>query len=142
MQTFLPYDNFEKCAKCLDMRRLGKQRVECLQLIRALLNGGTWCKHPAAKMWKGYELALMWYGCEICNEWISRGYKDTCKQKILDEFNICNQNVLTKDIKLPNWIGSKIHITHRSALLAKNIEHYKQFNWSEEPKIDYYWPVT
>ena len=32
MQTFLPYQNFIKSAKCLDYKRLGKQRVEALQI--------------------------------------------------------------------------------------------------------------
>ena len=30
MQTFLPYKDFGKTAKCLDYRRLGKQRVEII----------------------------------------------------------------------------------------------------------------
>lgn len=36
MQTFLPYDSFKKSARVLDQRRLGKQRVECLQILGAL----------------------------------------------------------------------------------------------------------
>ena len=31
MQTFMPYGNYEKVAKTLDYRRLGKQRVEGMQ---------------------------------------------------------------------------------------------------------------
>jgi Pyrimidine dimer DNA glycosylase len=37
MQTFLPYPDFVACARVLDSRRLGKQRVEALQILRALL---------------------------------------------------------------------------------------------------------
>ena len=33
MQTFLPYADFAQSAKVLDMKRLGKQRVEVLQLL-------------------------------------------------------------------------------------------------------------
>ena len=33
MQTFLPHRDFEQSAKCLDMKRLGKQRVEAYQLL-------------------------------------------------------------------------------------------------------------
>lgn len=36
MQTFLPYPDFRQSAKVLDRARLGKQRVECLQLARAI----------------------------------------------------------------------------------------------------------
>lgn len=36
MQTFLPFADFSKSAACLDDKRLGKQRVECLQILKAL----------------------------------------------------------------------------------------------------------
>ena len=36
MQTFLPYPDFAASAAALDTRRLGKQRVEALQVLRAL----------------------------------------------------------------------------------------------------------
>lgn len=36
MQTFLPYTDFKSCARVLDDKRLGKQRVECLQILKAL----------------------------------------------------------------------------------------------------------
>lgn len=37
MQTFLPYPDFSKSASVLDKRRLGKQRVENLQIMQVLL---------------------------------------------------------------------------------------------------------
>jgi hypothetical protein len=45
MQTFLPYPDFRKSAEVLDRQRLGKQRVEGLQLINSLAgitNGKGW----------------------------------------------------------------------------------------------------
>ena len=36
MQTFLPYESFRESAKVLDWRRLGKQRVEGMQIINAI----------------------------------------------------------------------------------------------------------
>ena len=36
MQTFLPYSNFQKSAEVLDWRRLGKQRVEGMQIINTI----------------------------------------------------------------------------------------------------------
>ncbi|WP_407659745.1 pyrimidine dimer DNA glycosylase/endonuclease V, partial [Kineococcus indalonis] len=35
MQTFLPYPGFARSAAVLDAPRLGKQRVETLQVLRA-----------------------------------------------------------------------------------------------------------
>ena len=58
MQTFLPYKDFRKSLQCLDYRRLGKQRVEAMQ-IHNILTGknesSAWVNHPAVKMWKGHE---------------------------------------------------------------------------------------
>lgn len=39
MQTFLPYPNFAASARVLDNRRLGKQRVECVQILKAIQPG-------------------------------------------------------------------------------------------------------
>ncbi len=67
MQTFLPYPCFIESAKCLDFRRLGKQRVESKQLLNALeirksgIAKGGWVNHPATVMWEGYEDALKHY---------------------------------------------------------------------------------
>ena len=64
MQTFLPYKNFIKSAKCLDYKRLGKQRVEALQ-IHNIISGkrttGGWINHPVVKMWTGYDQLLAYY---------------------------------------------------------------------------------
>lgn len=38
MQTFVPFPDFARSAAVLDDKRLGKQRVEVLQIVRAL----TW----------------------------------------------------------------------------------------------------
>ncbi|HEY9473227.1 MAG TPA: MSMEG_6728 family protein, partial [Mycobacteriales bacterium] len=65
MQTFLPYPGFTDCAGVLDQRRLGKQRVEALQVLRGLtVPDYGWRHHPAVKMWAGYEEALVRYGLE------------------------------------------------------------------------------
>ena len=34
MQTFLPYADFAQSAKALDPKRLGKQRVETIQIVQ------------------------------------------------------------------------------------------------------------
>ena len=43
MQTFLAYSSYERSAQVLDDRRLGKQRVECLQILNALKKGPISC---------------------------------------------------------------------------------------------------
>jgi len=135
MQTFLPYNDFEKSAQVLDRQRLGKQRVEVLQLLKALA-GETkgWVNHPAAKMWRGYENTLAIYGMVICSEWIKRGYKDTCFAKIMSYRNYDTAVVV------PKWLGREdFHASHRSNLLRKNPEYYSQFGWDESPDLPYVW---
>jgi hypothetical protein len=78
VQTFLPYADFERSARVLDAKRLGKQRVEVIQVVRALtVPGYAWASHPAALMWKGYEEALGRYGIVCCDAWTERGFGDT-----------------------------------------------------------------
>ena len=75
MQTFLPYPGFAASAKVLDRQRLGKQRVEAMQIDNALEDEGNgWHRHPAVQMWKGYRLALRAYANAIISEWVARGY--------------------------------------------------------------------
>ena len=135
MQTFLPYNDFTKSAKVLDRQRLGKQRVEVLQLLKAL-KGETkgWVNHPAAKMWRGYENCLVVYGLSICTEWIERGYKDTCFAKIL-----AYRDYKTA-IVVPPWLGREdFHESHRSNLLRKDPDYYHKFGWTEPTNLEYVW---
>jgi hypothetical protein len=63
VQTFLPLPDFAESAAVLDRQRLGKQRVEVLQLLGALTGQRPgWVNHPAARMWRGHERALARYG--------------------------------------------------------------------------------
>ena len=77
MQTFLPYADFQRSAQVLDYKRLGKQRVEALQ-IHNIVSGkrttGGWLNHPAVRMWEGYADCLAHYHDVMIREWIARGY--------------------------------------------------------------------
>ena len=78
MQTFLPYPDFAESAAALDSKRLGKQRVEALQVLRALTRPTYgWKRHPAVRMWAGCAEGVGAYGVAVCLEWISRGGADT-----------------------------------------------------------------
>lgn len=159
MQTFLPYSNYVKSARCLDNKRLGKQRVECKQILLALgaavgdhvPRNSSWRNHPAVKMWYGYEIELCDYSAAMCVEWIYRGFKDTLHA----QFVATRQVILNADIarahrrgqtyitpKRPWWLGrEELHASHRSNLLRKDAKHYGRFGWLEPPDLEYYWPV-
>jgi len=130
MQTFLPYPDFQKSVECLDWRRLGKQRLEAKQIWQTNLHGGSWQKHPAVKMWKGYEEAIKHYMNLCIMEWIRRGYNNTM------------EIVAVGTIILPPWIEKEtFHASHRSNLLRKNPDYYGQFGWKEPNNLPYEWPV-
>jgi len=139
MQTFLPYESFEKSAEVLDNKRLGKQRVECLQILQVLKKGDKakgWKNHPAVKMWKGHETWLISYGVSICDEWIQRGFKDSCRVKIE---NLVNYSKISS---YPPWLGNrKFHTSHKSNLLRKDITHYSKFFKCKED-YPYVWPTN
>lgn len=138
MQTFLPYENFFQSAQCLDRQRLGKQRVETMQIMQTLAgikNG--WKNHPAVKMWSGHEDYLMIYQLAIVDEWLKRGYKDSCFEKTAKALSEID-HVSTR----PSWLGNKeFHLSHQSNLLRKNYEHYSQFKWQVSDDLAYIWPV-
>lgn len=137
MQTFLPYPNYPASARVLDNKRLGKQRVEVLQILKAL-NGESkgWVNHPATKMWQEYEVCLIIYGVNVCREWKRRGFKDTCEEKIVSYLSIF------KASDSPPFMGDeKFHASHRSNLLRKDPEWYGRFGWTEPDDLPYVWPT-
>lgn len=143
VNTFLPVHDFEESAQILDYRRLGKQRVEALQIVKANL-GLTkgWVNHPAAVMWRGHEASLISYGAAMCAEWINRGYKDTCMDQFL---GFMNNLIQTDDPSLdagpPPWLGDPlVHESHQSNLLRKDAEYYGQYGWTVPDTMPYHWP--
>lgn len=140
MQTFLPYADFYKTASVLDNRRLGKQRVEVLQILKAI-HGETkgWSNHPATRMWNNNINALVLYGQIICKEWINRGFNDSCFVKLDNYIDI------NKTFSNPKWIGnSEFHLAHKCNLLRKDYDYYSaKFKNSDQLDInkEYIWPV-
>jgi hypothetical protein len=136
-------------ARALDGRRLGKQRVEALQIVRALLVPEYgWRNHPAVLMRKGYPEALGRYGLEICREWRVRGFADTCQPKILADLSqlgvdlVRGQGQLAAADALPPWLGDPaLHRSHQSALLRKDPEFYGPCFPEVPDDLPYIWPV-
>lgn len=151
MQTFLPYPDFAATAAVLDPLRLGKQRVEVVQVLRALtVPGYGWRHHPAAKMWTGYEEALVRYGLEICHRWRFLGRADTCAATMTTELAellgtpvVRTQAELATAAELPPWLGDPaLHLSHRSALLRKNPAFYRPLFGNEPDNLPYIWPSS
>lgn len=137
--VFVPYPDIDKSLRSLDMRRLGKQRVEASQIINAL-RGETkgWRNHPAAKMWEGHLGALKQYYNRSLEIWSERGGKNI----LLKKMEISEDELETG---FPNWWGwTPLHESHRAALVRKDEKYYGDM-FCDVPeyylKRGYVWPV-
>jgi hypothetical protein len=146
VQTFLPYPDFRASAEVLDNKRLGKQRVETLQVMKALtVPGYGWQHHPVAAMWRGFRPALMAYQAATCEVWAQRGFADTCLVKtlaILNEFPDDAEAYRSGVFPMPPWFGREdLHLSHRSRLLAKAPDFYRPLFPDDPEAREYVWPV-
>jgi hypothetical protein len=133
----------------LDVKRLGKQRVEAGQILEILLdipilpknlitlapfrrNWGPWHNHPAVLMWKSHEEWLKSYLDCCIGEWEFRGYVNNIT---VPKYNVSKQSP-------PKWLGFEpFHASHRSNLLRKSSVHYRQFWPYEAVDLPYFWPT-
>jgi hypothetical protein len=150
MQTFLPYPDFVRTAETLDPLRLGKQRVEAVQVLRGLTRAGYgWRHHPAVKMWIGYEEALVRYGLDICARWTAGDRADTCAATLRADLVagrglslVRDQAALAAAGELPPWLGRPdLHLSHRAALLRKDPDYYRP-RFGDLPDLPYVWPTS
>jgi hypothetical protein len=158
MQTFVCYHSHVKTMADLDNARLGKQRLETLQILRAL-RGETdaYANHPAVRMWEGYEPALVLYGLFVCHEWrIVRGHKDALwgdLAKLAKEYGMLDiEPELSKtgravgvlpgqEVEPPPWLGDKwVLRSHRSNLLRKAPHIYRAKYDGTPENMPYLWP--
>ncbi|NHA68498.1 MSMEG_6728 family protein [Phycicoccus flavus] len=149
MQTFLPHADFRASARVLDDKRLGKQRVETLQIVRALtVPGYGWANHPAVLMWRGHLEALGRYGLTMCEEWVGRGHADTCAETIVADLAVAGVGRIRayRDLAaaggLPPWLLDRdLRLSHRSALVRKDPDHYGPLFPDVPDDLPYVWPV-
>ena len=140
MQTFMTHDNYVDTAKALDNKRLGKQRVEAYQILKALRGDyndtGAWVNHPATVMWSGYQYDLALYGLTISVEWYERGNEDN----MMDKFNDLMVQYRDNNREAsPWWVNSELlRLTHQSNLMRKASDLY-DFNVPDN--IPYVWPL-
>ena len=139
MQTFLAHSCFKKSASVLDDARLRNQRNECKVILRTITGEiEGWKNHPAVKMWVGHPLTLCEYALAICHECVDRGFAEGLLRYFQDAHYL---NQTGGDELNPWWIGIEdFHASHRSNLLRKDPEHYRQFGWEEPDDLPYWWP--
>jgi Pyrimidine dimer DNA glycosylase len=149
MQTFLPVADFAESARLLDSPRLGKQRVETLQVLRALeLPDYGWASHPVVHMWRGRTSGLVAYGLAMVRIWRERGFADST-ETLIGEFAPEVVGVPQAELAaaglLPSWVGDEaLHLSHRSNLIAKDPDFYRprftELFGPEPDDLPYVWP--
>ena len=154
MQVFIPHGLTRDSMACLDSKRLGKQRVECLQILNALQGKSKgWRHHPATLMFYGAEEALRIMGDWAIAEWIRRGYVNNMKPFGSNPVGIWE--VVPKEY-WPEWyhdinMTETVTESHKLNLLRKDYSYYyKQFcmypdqvySKQDIENAQYVWPVT
>lgn len=131
MQTFLPVPDFDESARLLDFRRLGKQRVEADQILKAIEDPSYgWQSHPAVRQWRGFSAVLKRYRNAMIREWVRRGYRNTMPL-----------SASGGRVRLPPWLGHRgYHRSHRSNLLRKDPAWYARHGWRIRDDLPYLWP--
>jgi Pyrimidine dimer DNA glycosylase len=141
VQTFLPYPDLAQSADALDSPRLGKQRVEALQILRALtFPSYGWHNHPVTLMWRGYVPALTRYGLAMVDEWMARGAGDSTRTQIA-EFAPGAVTTPASELPMPSWLGNAaLHRSHQSNLIRKDPAFYEPLFPGIPGDLDYVWP--
>lgn len=137
MQTYLPFVDFSWSARCLDDVTLSNQIQDTYLIMRALLTGQGEVNHPVALMWHRHERALLAYQQVMCREIsVVRGVEasmwDDTRLLFLDHI----PNPTDLPLFPPAWLGNvDFHISHQSALLRKDEQHYR--SWFPGIKTDH-----
>ena len=142
MQTFLPYPSFARSAEALDRSRLGKQRVETLQLLRAnTIPDYGWRHHPATKMWSRHLPALVAYGLAMTDAWTALGRPDTVRPQLV-EFAPEVEGLAESELEMPPWMGDPaFDLAHQSNLIRKDPEFYRPLFGDVPDDLPYIWPL-
>ena len=138
MQTFITDSSITPTMRALDTQRLGKQRVEAMQIHQILISrdySKGWGSHPAVKMWAGFDRWLAVYGMRACQEFRNRGYTDN----LLDYFQSYHSDDQYKDVP-PWWHDDRIHMSHKRNLVCKDYNFYSPI-FNVRPSMTYFWPT-
>ncbi|MCS7094410.1 MAG: pyrimidine dimer DNA glycosylase [Thaumarchaeota archaeon] len=130
MQIFRPYVDWRRSADVLDDRRLGKQRVECMQVLNVILRKLGWI-NDGRKGWLNHPIGLLYYNSgkpyvrdivgffNACvQEWVNRGFRNS-----IDLSDI--SHLLARVEGTEGTPITRIHeLEYRRVLLVKDPAHY------------------
>lgn len=140
MQTFMPFDDFYKCAVCLDNKRLNKQIVEAYQIITGRVPNKN---HPACLMWDDSKSNLYEYIMVCCDEYQKRTNKGHSVYEKIQNIDLEITSKTIFDIIIDKYKDLFL-LSHKVNLLRKDYTHYSNF-FTVKYELDsypegYYWP--
>lgn len=171
MQTFLPFKDFRLSAEYLDDKRLGKQRVENLQLIQAMsgwklittekilhpwrgvltepLPRAQWKLRRDPVGWTNHPCKKMWTGFEGLfrdyQYWVTTEWVSRgFKDTCWEKFNCVWNHAYEEDETegLPWWYDDdKFHEMYQSLLIRKNPDYYRPLFPDTPDDIEFKFPV-
>jgi len=127
--TFITDDDPKVCARNLDYKRLGKQKLECKWIINSIESKKN-NKHPGYLMWEGYLNYLKHYTNCIIEEWLRRGYKNT-----MEIYS------LPSEFEKPWFFTYRpLQLTHICSLKRKDSNYYNNV-FPNSPEITQYMTI-
>jgi hypothetical protein len=156
MNTFLPYNDFKKCARILDNKRLNKQILEGTQIINIILKKvgiicdeekKNWWNHPVFNLWmdkkskKFYLCQLIKYLDAFYDEHICRGGKHEYyenKRKDFITLSIVHEELFASSKKVLKW-SSNLHKCMKANLIRKDEIYYSKYFKNIKPQKGYDW---
>ena len=154
MNTWLPYEDFEKSVECLTDNHLRMQVTDCAKILYwrtgMPIDGRNASRqqmlHPCVVQWDGYLSYLLDYSLEAMTQAQERTYYGTKKEEINKRVEQILFIVPTVESRLdnsekPHWLGDKdYHDSHKSNLMRVN-SFYKEY-WITEVNegLEYVWP--
>lgn len=143
MQTFFTRASLTRSLDDLDDARLGKQRVEGLQIIQTLTGvSDAYKNHPVMFMWRTYESALIIYTMMACVAWQRRGFADSTFWKVARIAEALEKQELFL-YERPPWVDDVDFLrSHRSNLIRKVPERYGPLFKGTPKDLPYLWPVV
>jgi hypothetical protein len=154
MITWLPDQNLVKSTNFLDHGHITNQAYEAATILHAIAGPGHhtgWSNLKGAAMWKGHDDGLALYLSLVIRQCRAQGIavpqnppydfeKDYAPN--LGNHWLAPRLCAVADIVWPEWLGEeKVHSSHRSNLLRKKPDFYRQFGWTDDPEAEIYWPV-
>ena len=138
MQTFLPYQDFKKVAKCLDNRRLFKQVVEAKQIYDIKTTGKTKDGRDYPKSMKNHPIVKAWWATFILIEYHDILLKELRIRKFNTKMKYlgCRYNRETNHV-MP-WMTDEVCEMYQAHLVRKNPEYYK---FNVDPTIPFNWEL-